>query len=247
MQVLTFDFHNTLVHCDPWFDLEIRSLPRAVARRLDLGRDLDDDLIDQTYRALRKSVIASGKEIDAVNGVAIVFDRLGIAASRDALESTVDALMRDAQESVIAVDGAVQTVDDLHRHGVKLGIVSSAVHHETLNWSLDRIGIAGHFASIVTSASSGHYKSTTAIYEHALAALGGSARHSVHLGDSLRWDVTISGEAGMKPVWLQTNHRESFSEGLPTSKPVLTLQSLEGAGPILLDLLASIGVGAGDD
>ena len=22
MQVLTFDFHNTLVHCDPWFELE---------------------------------------------------------------------------------------------------------------------------------------------------------------------------------------------------------------------------------
>ena len=44
----------------------------------------------------------------------------------------------------------------------------------------------------------------------------------------------------MHPVWLQTTHRETFSQGLPTSEPALTLQTLVGAGPILTDLLRQI-------
>jgi len=24
---ITFDFHNTLIRCDPWFDLEVAGLP----------------------------------------------------------------------------------------------------------------------------------------------------------------------------------------------------------------------------
>nr|MBA2290299.1 hypothetical protein [Chloroflexia bacterium] len=34
MQIITFDFHNTVAHCDPWFELEIRTLPAAVLGRL---------------------------------------------------------------------------------------------------------------------------------------------------------------------------------------------------------------------
>ena len=92
----------------------------------------------------------------------------------------------------------------------------------------------------MTSASSGYYKSSTAIYTHALGLLGASAPISVHVGDSLKWDVTVSRQAGMHPVWLQTRRRETFSQGLPTTEPALTLQSLVGAGPVLVDLLAAI-------
>ncbi|HYI24253.1 MAG TPA: HAD family hydrolase [Thermomicrobiales bacterium] len=240
MQVLTFDFHNTLVHCDPWFELEVRTLPRAVARRLGLAPALTDDTIDAAYRDLRRNVIATGIEINAVDGVSAVFSRLGVATTATAVLDTIDDLMREAQASVAPVDGAVDSVRALRELGIPLGVISSAVHHDTLTWSLEHIGIDDCFDVIVSSASCGHYKSTPAIYAHTLAAMGGTAGRSVHVGDSLKWDVTVSREAGMYPVWLQTTHRETFSQGLPTSEPVLTLQTLAGAGPTLANLLRQI-------
>ncbi len=240
MQVLTFDFHNTLVHCDPWFELEVRTLPRKVARSLALGVEIPDDRFDIAYREIRQQAVASGIEVDALDGVCRVFDQVGVAASLDVVAGAIDDLMRDAQVSVEPVAGAVDAVQAIYRRGVPLGVVSSAVHHDTLVWSLDRIGLGDAFDVIVSSASCGYYKSSPAIYHHALAALGATAPLSVHIGDSLKWDVTVSREAGMHPVWLQTSRQEVFSQGLPVESPVLTLQSLAGAGPILLDLLDTI-------
>ena len=240
LQVLTFDFHNTLIHCDPWFDLEVRTLPREVARALDVGTTLDDAEIDSAYRVVRQQAVDSGIEVDALAGVRRVFDRLGLDAPASTLATAIDDLMWAAQDSVHAVDGAVETVRLLATHGVRLGVVSSAVHHQTLAWSLDRIGLEGAFQQVVTSASCGYYKSSTAIYNHALALLGATAPMSVHVGDSLKWDVTVSRQAGMHPVWLQTMRREVFSQGLPATETALTLQSLVGAGPVLIDLLAAI-------
>ena len=31
---ITFDFHNTLIRCDPWFDLEVAGLPGEVSHAL---------------------------------------------------------------------------------------------------------------------------------------------------------------------------------------------------------------------
>jgi HAD superfamily hydrolase (TIGR01549 family) len=240
LQVLTFDFHNTLIHCDPWFELEVRTLPREVARALDVGTTLDDAEIDNAYRVVRQQAVASGIEVDAFAGVRQVFDRLGLDVAASTLAPVIDDLMWAVQDSVEAVDGAVETVKWLATHGVRLGVVSSAVHHQTLDWSLRRIGLGGTFQHVVTSASCGYYKSSTAIYNHALALLGATAPMSVHVGDSLKWDVTVSRQAGMHPVWLQSRRPETFSQGLPTTEPALTLQSLVGAGPILMDLLAAI-------
>jgi len=244
VQVLTFDFHNTLAHCDPWFELEVRLLPRSVIERLAIRHTLEPDAIDETYRDLRKRVIASGQEIDANDGVAEVLERLGLGASRPEIARTVDALMAEALEAMVPVAGAVGTVRHLHAEGVPLGIVSSAVHHDSLEWTLERLGLAPCFQAVVTSARSGYYKSTPAIYDYALARLGGTAGMSVHVGDSLRWDVAVAQQAGIQAVWLQTPRKEVFSTGPVDASPVLTLPTLDRAGPILGDLLASLRVGA---
>jgi HAD superfamily hydrolase (TIGR01509 family) len=105
--------------------------------------------------------------------------------------------------------GAVETVRHLHWEGVRLGVVSSAVHHQTLIWILDRMDILNCFDSIVTSASSGFYKSTPRIYASAMAELHADPRLSVHVGDSMRWDVETAQLAGLHTVWLQTPRRMS--------------------------------------
>jgi hypothetical protein len=53
VQVLTFDFHNTLANCDRWFQLEIRDLPWAVMQQL----ELTDGHVQQT---IEESIVNSG-------------------------------------------------------------------------------------------------------------------------------------------------------------------------------------------
>ncbi|MBA3276435.1 MAG: HAD family hydrolase [Chloroflexia bacterium] len=245
MQVLTFDFHNTLANCDPWFDLEVRDLPSAVIDhlRIPLG-EASKDLVDTAYRRLRLDVITSGNEIDAYDAVSLVLAGLDIPADRQAVELAIDELMFECTGAMRPVAGAVETVRHLHGSGVKLGVVSSAVHHQTLEWILDTLGIASCFDAVVTSASSGYYKSTAAIFHAALDRLDGDLATSVHVGDSLRWDVATAQQAGLTAVWLKTPRRETFASTAPVATPDLTLESLEDAGPVLIDLLARIRVPA---
>ncbi len=241
MQVLTFDFHNTLANCDPWFELEVRDLPWAVIAFLDLdsGSTTRSD-IEQAYRSLRLDVIESGNEIDAFNSVTMILDQASIPASASDIRRAIDSLMLEAVLATEPVPGAADTVRFLHRLGVRLGVVSSAVHHQTLDWIIDRMGVADCFHQVVTSASSGYYKSTPAIYHAALRDLGGEARTSVHVGDSLRWDVETAQKAGLNAVWLKTGRREVFNTTPTTATPSLTLQTMENAGPELAALLSQV-------
>jgi HAD superfamily hydrolase (TIGR01549 family) len=240
VQVLTFDFHNTLANCDRWFELEIRDLPWAVIEQLDLPTVHTETEVAAIYRRLRLSVIESGNEIDATTSVVQVFGELGINGDVDAVESAINALMLRAIDGMEPVPGAIDAVRSLHSAGTRLGVISSAVHHMTLEWILDRMAIRECFDHIVTSASSGYYKSTPAIYTSALAQLGGTAAFSVHVGDSLRWDVQTAQSAGLTAVWLQTQRREVFPNTPAEVSPALTLPSLHGAAPPLLDLLRSL-------
>ncbi len=243
MQVLTFDFHNTLAHCDPWFDLEVRDLPWAVLEDLDIAAvGIDKARVDGAYRQLRLDVIASGNEIDAYDAVWRIFTDLDIETDRETIARTIDDLMFQSTLAMEPVTGAVETVKHMHAAGTKLGVISSAVHHRSLDWILGRLDIAGCFDTVVTSASCGFYKSTTAIFDAALAQLGGEAAMSVHVGDSLRWDVATSQRTGMTAVWLQTGRAEAFSTDAPEVTPDLSLTTLEDAGPQLVNLLEQIRV-----
>jgi HAD superfamily hydrolase (TIGR01509 family) len=241
VQVLTFDFHNTLANCDRWFHLEIRDLPWAVMDRLGLAARADQAAVEQAYRDLRHSVIASGNEIDATTSVGMILGLFGQNPHPDDIAVVVDELMREATSDMFPVPGAIDTVRHLHESGVRLGVVSSAVHHQTLVWILERMEILACFDSVITSASCGYYKSTPRIYAAALAQLDAVPHQSVHVGDSLRWDVETAQVAGLHTVWLQTPSREVFSTGQPDVTPTLTLATLEASAPALLDLLAKVG------
>jgi HAD superfamily hydrolase (TIGR01509 family) len=241
VQVLTLDFHNTLANCDPWFDLEIRDLPWAVISFLDLDPGtLTRSDIEQSYRSLRLGVIESGNEIDAFTSVAMILDQASIVAADSDIHRAIDSLMLEAVHSTEPVPGAADTVRYLHRLGIRLGVVSSAVHHQTLDWIIDRMGVAGCFHQVITSASSGYYKSTPAIYHAAMRDLDGDASTSVHVGDSLRWDVETAQQAGMNAVWLRTQRREVFNTAPHTAVPSLTLDTMEDAGPALAGFLEQV-------
>lgn len=241
MPIVTIDFHNTLVLCDRWFELEVRTLPWEVLVALQPQRPVpSQDEILAAYRELRASVIASGVEIDSYASVERILDASGVSWRREPVRQAVDQLMDGALASATLVPGARELVAMLHQRGHRLAVVSSAVHHEFLEAALRRFGLAGHFERVVTSASSGHYKSNPEIYRSTVDRFGDDPARCVHVGDSLRWDVGSAQRIGMRTVWLDRDGAVRPWDDEPLPVPDLTVRSLVGASERILDFIDSV-------
>lgn len=235
---VTFDFHNTLARCDSWFELEVRRLVSAFLQRRakETGRVVAPATLEAAtaaYRDLRREIIGHGNELTAERCVATVLDRLELSASDAEIAHGVESLMRVAIADLTPIPGAIDLVLALRKEGIILGVVSSAVYHPFLEWSLASFGILDAFSTVVTSASAGFYKSRTEIYTHSLDRLGAEAENAIHIGDSLNWDVNTAKRAGMKTVWLNPS-RLSSDPG-----PDLDITTLVGAFPQVLGLVRS--------
>lgn len=242
MQIVTFDFHNTLVACDRWFELEVRSLPWEVIIGLGIpkGDRPAPDRVLSAYKDLRAGVVSSGNEIDSYASVHHIFDRLGLEADRMSVRTVVDRLMQEALDGASLVPGAEALVRELHGQGVRLAVISSAIHHDFLQAALERFDIGNCFNLIVTSASSGYYKSNPQIYRSTINALGGHLPECVHIGDSLRWDIGSAQSVGIKTVWLDRDGGETaWSDDSMLPVPDARVTSLEGASTVILDLIES--------
>jgi HAD superfamily hydrolase (TIGR01509 family) len=235
---VTFDFHNTLAVCDAWFELEVRGLAAAYLswRAARDGAVVSPELTaaaNAAYRRLRVAIIDHGNELPAEECVAEVLAGLAEPVEPPLIAAGVADLMRASLAGVAPVRGAVETVRALAAAGLRLGVVSSAVYHPFLEWTLERFGVRDAFHDVTTSASAGYYKSRPEIYWHAVAALGGDPQRAVHVGDSYRFDVGGARRAGLRTVWLRAPDAAP-PDGPP---PDLTVGSLEGAAPGILALL----------
>jgi FMN phosphatase YigB (HAD superfamily) len=242
VQIATFDFHNTVAHCDDWFELEIRELPAAILGQL--GRDgtvpSDTETLQRatsTYRELRHEIMGTGIEKDAQASVEHVFATMGIDVAPVEIASVIERLMRESKRSLTPVPGAVEAISTLIAAGVPVGIISSAVYHPFLEWALDDFGVLDDLAFVATSASIGYYKSDTRIYHHAYGLVDASTELGVHIGDSPRWDVQVAREAGLGTVLYIDETRELTPTAKADVAPDILLTSLVGAHEPILQLL----------
>lgn len=237
--LVTFDFHNTIATCDEWFFLEIRDLPVRTIEILapDALDEHAADAIVATYRELRKAVMASGKEIHAVDGVLRVAEQFGIVLDRDEVDATVARLMHAAAEHASPIPGAVEGIRQIAGQGITIGIVSSAVYHPFLEWTLERFGVADDLGFVMTSASSGYYKSDPEIYRAAMRQAGSDAARSIHVGDSERWDVWSAKQAGMRAVWFRNGNVDTLVDRPLEVEPDFTVTSMTEVAPWVIDAL----------
>jgi HAD superfamily hydrolase (TIGR01509 family) len=230
---ITFDFHNTLMRAEDWFELEVRELVAAYLRwqAEATGSVLPDgaeEAARRAYRQLRQRIMHDGVELPAEGCVEVVLGELGLPSSIETIERGTAALMRGTLDGANPMPGAVETVRELTAAGIVLGVVSSAVYHPFLEWSLERFGMRSAFRVLTTSASAGYYKSHPEIYRRTLANLRAVPGESVHVGDSARFDVGTARQIGMRTVWLADGQTTD-----PAPPADLILPNLEGAaGPI---------------
>ena len=239
--VVTFDFHNTIARCDRWFALEIRELVPAFlvwhAERHGAAPP-DPAALERgrlAYHALRAEVRDTGIERDAVAALVAILPGLGHDIPEAEIGRGVDDLMAGTfDDEVLPLPGAVDTVRYLAGQGTRLGLVSSAVYTPFLHWTLDRFGLAGDFAMVLTSADAGFYKSHPGIYQLAARHLDRQPGRIVHVGDSFGFDVEAGRRAGFRTVWVQGDRPTPDERAAD-----LTLPDLVGAGPSILALARS--------
>jgi putative hydrolase of the HAD superfamily len=92
------------------------------------------------------------------------------------------------------VPGAVDAVLALERLGLRLAVVSN--WDVALHEYLEELGLAEHFAAVVTSAEAGAPKPDPRIFELALERVGVRPERALHVGDS-EADVEGARAAGM--------------------------------------------------
>lgn len=238
-RTMTFDFHNTLAECPDWFDLEVKHLPSSFLTWWTESKNQQIEpatlvTADERYRMLRHEIIDHGRELSAEACLSVVFQNMEFSVPESDIVKGVSELMRGALATTRPIPGAVETISALSDAGIRLGVVSSAVYHPFLEWSLEKFGISSAFTTVVTSASVGFYKSRPEIYRRAAEQLGVAPGSIVHVGDSLRFDVGGASRVGMGTVWLQ--HRERREDELKFT-PDLTLSTLTDSSEALLTLL----------
>ena len=237
--LVTFDFHNTIAYCDEWFFLEIRDLPVRTLEILapQTFETHDPAAIAARYREHRKAVMASGKEIDAVEGVLRITSALEVDLRPADVDATVARLMHEAAEHATPVPGAVDAIREVSQRGIKVGIVSSAVYHPFLEWTLERFGVLDAFSFVMTSASSGYYKSDPEIYRAAMRMVGSDAARSIHVGDSEKWDVWSAQQAGMRAVWFRNGNVDTLVDHPIDVQPDFVVSSMTDVSPWIIERL----------
>lgn len=215
IRAVLFDFHNTLVTCDEWLELEISTLP---ALALDLVRSYgylrnspphDHARLRERFHLVRKGARESGVEISAVEGTRIVFEDLGYKVPLSAITEAVAELEKHCLTTVSPIEGGLETVERLHRSGLKLGIVSSAGWPDFVEMALVQEGLRPYFTEVLTSAGEGIYKSDPEIFLRACRRLGVEPSSTVHIGDHAVYDVQTARAAGLRTIWFNAHARRT--------------------------------------
>jgi HAD superfamily hydrolase (TIGR01509 family) len=97
------------------------------------------------------------------------------------------------------IAGMVELAHELTRNGARVAVLSNS--EGKLAELLAEIGLADAFAAIIDSGRIGLEKPGKAIFDHALAVLGGSGADAIHIGDSWNADIVGARNAGWRAIW----------------------------------------------
>lgn len=117
---------------------------------------------------------------------------------------TSDELLKEYiqlfSQDCVAFSGVVDTLQTLHRTGMRLGIITNGRTAFQMQ-NLRAIGIEPYVQTILISEEEGVSKPSSIIFERALKKLEVNASEAVYVGDHPVNDIQGARKAGMKTVW----------------------------------------------
>jgi YjjG family noncanonical pyrimidine nucleotidase len=219
---LLLDLDHTLLDSDA---SETLAFERALASVgiADPGRYLP--AYGQINRALWARVERGEIIADQVRTVR--FEQLVVTTGIDAApEALADAFARGLGAYGELYPGAREVLDALDAEpSVSLALVTNGLS-DVQRARIDRLGLGRYFDVIAISSELGTAKPAPAIFEIALAGLGGPAKRSaLMVGDSLSSDIQGGRNAGIATCWYNPQRRPGGGDGL-VDHEIATLDSL---------------------
>jgi HAD superfamily hydrolase (TIGR01549 family) len=114
----------------------------------------------------------------------------------------------------VVVDHGKEVVEELHRRGYTLGIISNLIGSREIPEWMQADGFAPYFKAVVLSSVFGKRKPDPAIYLEATRLAGVEPAHCAYVGDNLRRDVTGTRAAGFGMVVIMLSPEELAQEAI---------------------------------
>jgi FMN phosphatase YigB (HAD superfamily) len=202
VEAVTFDFWNTLMWEEPGSLRE----KRLEAWRESLGA-VDEEALQEAHDAAHQEYVDSwvaGRQFRVEEAVAHMLSGSNGSLGRDAAPVLVEGFSEGGRRAAVhPSDGVGECLASLKAGGTRIGIVCDIglTPSPVVRELLERAGLLDYFDGMSFSDEVGHYKPHPAIFENALAGLGGvPAERAAHVGDRVRTDVDGAAAMGMKAV-----------------------------------------------
>jgi putative hydrolase of the HAD superfamily len=199
-RAVVFDLWNTLAlwQEDPATDFRHRWAAR-------IGRPFEeiDAIWHEPGAYERRETGAIAAELRAIA------ERLGVEEDIDELVSWRVELARAA---LVPTDGAVPTLVELRRRGIRVGLVSNSAEEVALVWPGS--AFAPLFDVAIFSATAGWMKPDRRIYERACAELGVEPSGCLFVGDGANDELRGAQDVGMTPVLIHSEGVDPPWDGL---------------------------------
>ncbi len=154
----------------------------------------------------RREVVRLAFEAVAADGGPAIPAEVGVALA--------DRFSSLREERYRPFPGAIETLEALREHGVRLALVTNG-SGETQRAKLARFRLEPHFHHIQIEGEHGFGKPEERAYRHALARLGVEAAEAWMVGDNLEWEVAAPQRIGIYSVW-----HDHGGNGLPAGSAV---------------------------
>jgi putative hydrolase of the HAD superfamily len=212
---VVFDFYGTLVEyrADKVIDPDERRAHGVLAAYgITLGFE---ELRGGLYRALEEREREARRTLvephmhDIARG--FLAGRCGGALPAGLVEEFSRAFCEEWGATATAVDGLEGLLDGLSAR-YRLSVVSNTYYPPLVEGTVARLGLAGRFAAVRTSAALGVRKPDRRIFEDALAALGARVEEAVYVGDTYEADYLGATRAGLRAFLIDPTARYPVPE-----------------------------------
>jgi FMN hydrolase / 5-amino-6-(5-phospho-D-ribitylamino)uracil phosphatase len=230
VEAVTFDFWNTLMWEEPGSLREKRLQVWAET----LGPEAD---LERAHDAAHQEYVDSwtaGRQFRVEEAVDHMLERLDSELGPDAAAALMDGFSEGGRRAAVhPSDGVRECLEQFRSAGMRLGIVCDIglTPSQVVRELLDRHELLAYFDGMSFSDEVGHYKPHRAIFEHALAGLGGiPPDRAAHVGDRRRTDVAGAAAMGMTSVRYNGVYED---EAIPAPEADIVLGDLSELPPKL--------------
>jgi 2-haloalkanoic acid dehalogenase type II len=205
VRAVLFDFGGTLYDYDTLLPGDRQSLHHLAELA---GAQTDSETVHRAYRTALRAVFRDYVRRDyylhrdmfreAVDGM---LRALGLEATEEQVERYREMQWRLHEQNFQVREGVPETLAELRRRGLALGIVSNIDKDQ-----LDHLGrlaeLERYFDWIMSSEEAGSCKPDARIFEEALRRAGCAADEALFVGDSIQHDIAGANRVGIRSVLL---------------------------------------------